>query len=64
MFDFRKMDIIQLSNLWNRIVSVGSVIIGSVGRWIGGRWVGWLVNKWSVVGWLMVGGFNKTQFSA
>ena len=40
-------------------MSVGSVIIGSVGRWVGGRWVGWLVNEWSVVG-----GFNKTQFSA
>ena len=46
-------------------MSVGSVIIGSVGRWVGGRLVDGSVSKWSVVGWSVVGGsvvggFNKT----
>ena len=45
---------------------VGSVIIGSVGRWVSESVVGELVSKWWVVGWsvvggLVVGGFNKTH---
>ena len=47
---FCKIDIFLLSSLLNRILSVGSVSIWSVGRWVGGS-----VSKWSVVG-----GFNKT----
>ena len=39
------------------IVSVGSVIIGSVGRQVGGS-----ASKSWLVGWSVVGGFNKTPF--
>ena len=50
------MNIFHLLNLLNRILSVGSVIIGSVDRWFGGPLVGRSLSHWSVVG-----GFNKTR---
>ena len=48
---FYKINMFQLSSLWNRIVSGGWVIIGSVGRSVCGRWVGGTKSGWSVVGW-------------
>ena len=60
------MNIFHLLNLLNRILSVGSVIIGSVERWFGGPLVGRSLSHWSVFGWSVVdgsvvGGFNKTR---
>ena len=52
MFVFCKIDILLLASLLNRILSIGSVSIGSV---FGGS-----VGKWSVIGgWL---GFNHKGF--
>ena len=64
MFVFYKINIFQLSSLWNRIVSFGSLIIGSVGWWVGGSVSKWSVICWLVVGGSMVGGFNETHESS
>ena len=47
---FLKMNMFQLSSLSNRIISIGSVIIASVGRSVGGRCVDGSMSEWSVVG--------------
>ena len=64
LFAFCKMNLLHWSSLWNKILSTGSVIIGSVGQWVGGRLVGGSVSKWSVVGWSVAGGFNKTHLKS
>ena len=48
-------DISLLSSFLNAIVSIGSDIVGLVGRLVNG-----LVSKWSVVGCSMVSGFHNT----
>ena len=39
VFVFYKIDNFLLSSLLNRILSVGSVSIGLVDRWVGGSWI-------------------------
>ena len=57
MFLFWKIDVFLLPSVLNRILLVGSVSIGSAGRWVV---VGGSVSKWSVVSWLVLGRFDKT----
>ena len=64
LFGFCKMNLLHWSSLWNKILSTGSVIIGSVGRLVGRSVSKWSVVGWSVAGGWVVGGFNKTHLKS